>query len=113
MNLEELFKKKEEEVRAYGGSMQNDLYTRYGVLTERISKTVLEYLHEEGVDGDVDSDMMVGVYFAHCWSVARFAKIFDKVLDRNTKEQLPRVMELCLNAEDLADKEVELGKEGC
>ena len=27
--------------------------------------------------------------------------------------QLPHVLELCLNAEDLVEKEVELGKEGC
>ena len=104
---------KEEEVKAYGGQVQSTLFTRYGILTERITKTVLEYLREEGVDGNVDSEMMVGVYFAHCWSVARFAKIFDGILKGNTKKELPHVLELCLNAEDLADKEVELGNEGC
>lgn len=111
MTIEELYNKKAEEIKAFGSQAQNELFVRYGILMERISKTVLEYLHEEGKDGQVDGEMVVGVYFAHCWSVARFAKIFDSLTGSTTKEMLPHVLELILNAEDLVEEEIRLRKE--
>lgn len=111
MTIEELYNKKVEEIKAFGSQTQNELFVRYGILMERISKTVLEYLHEEGKDGQVDGEMIVGVYFAHCWSVARFAKFFDSFNGSTTKEMLPHLLELCLNAEDLVEKEIRFGKE--
>lgn len=112
MNLEELFKKREEEVKAYSELKNNPSYAMYGVLVEKISHVVMDYLHENGIDGKIDKDLIQGVYFAHCWSLARFVKIFDKVLGIDTGKIVMGVLELCLQGEELNDKTIALKKEG-
>ena len=112
MNLEEAFKKREEEVKEYGRMKDEPLYVRYGVLIERMSHLVMEYLHENGIDGNVDANLIHGVYFAHCWSLARFVKIIDGISGAHTEEVVKKILDLCLQGEHLDDQAIALGKEG-
>lgn len=112
MNLEELFKKREDEVKAYGELNNNPSYAAYAVLVEKISHVVMNYLHENGIDGKVDRNLIQGVYFAHCWSLARFVKIFDKCLGIDTSEIVTSILELCLQGEEINNKSIEVKKEG-
>lgn len=112
MSLEELFKKREEDVKAYGDLNNNPSFATYRVLIEKISHEVMDYLHKNGIDGKVDRDLIQGVYFAHCWSLARFVKIFDKSLGIDTRKIVMGVLELCLMGEEINDKSIEIKKEG-
>ena len=112
MSLEELFKKREEDVKAYGDLNNNPSFATYGVLIEKISHEVMDYLHKNGIDGKVDRDLIQGVYFAQCWSLARFVKIFDKALGIDTRKIVMGVLDLCLMGEEINDKSIDIKKEG-
>lgn len=112
MSLEELFKKRKEEVKAFGDLNNNPSFATYGVLIEKISHLVMDYLHENGIDGKVDRNLIQGVYFAHCWSLARFSKVFDKCLGIDTSKIVMSILELCLQGENINDQSIELKKEG-
>lgn len=112
MSLEELFKKREEEVKAFGDLNNNPSFATCGVLIEKISHVVMDYLHENGIDGKIDRNLIQGVYFAHCWSLARFSKVFDKCLGIDTSKIVMSILELCLQGENINDQSIELKKEG-
>ncbi|MBR5739885.1 MAG: hypothetical protein IKX81_01185 [Firmicutes bacterium] len=109
MTLEQVFKKREEDVKAYSELMNNPMFAKYGVLVEKISHVVMEYLHENGIDGNVDKDLISGVYFAHCWSLARFSRIFDGLTGASTGEITKAILDLCLDGEELNDVAIALG----
>ena len=66
----------------------------------------MDYLHENGIDGKIDRNLIQGVYFAHCWSLARFSKVFDKCLGIDTSQIVMSILELCLQGENINDQSI-------
>lgn len=112
MTLEEAFKKREEEVKVYSQQRGDPVFAKYGVLIEKMSHLVMDYLHENSIDGNVDAGMIHGVYFAHCWSLARFIKIIDGITGAHTEGIAKETLDICLESENIDDKLIAIGKEG-
>lgn len=112
MNIEEAFKKREEDFRQFAEKTGNPVFLQYGVLSDRIAKQMLDYLHAESPGAEVDKESVTGVLFSLSLTLARFACAFDNATGRDISSMLGDIVKLCVDSckatKEMSDKMKEL-----